>query len=65
VAGVIRINIYPLGFTHVALGQPRSEAAAERLWRLFRALRPEIEALEKAARREGPRVGLAGAGGAP
>jgi len=65
VAGSIRIEITAGGFTHVALGQPRGEDAAERLWRLFRALRPEIEALEKAARREGPRVAPAGAGGAP
>ncbi len=52
----IRIEIYPLGFIHVALVQPRSPAKAERLLILYRALRPEIEALERAARVEGPRV---------
>lgn len=63
-AGTIRIVISSLGATRVALGQPRTEDGAERLWRLFRALRPEIEALEEAAKREGPRVGVVGAGGA-
>ena len=62
-AGSIRIEITAGGYTHVALGQPRSDEAAERLWDLYRALRPETEALEKAARREGPRVAPAGAGG--
>jgi hypothetical protein len=63
VAGVIRINIYPLGLTNVALGQPKDEGESERLWKLYRTLRPQIEALKEAARREGPRVALAGAGG--
>ena len=60
----IRIVISLVGATHVALAQPRSEDRAEQLWRLFRALAPEIEALEEAARREAPHVALAGAGGA-
>jgi hypothetical protein len=56
VAGVIHIEIRPLGFCHVALAQPGNERAADRLWQLYRALRPEITALELAARREGVRV---------
>jgi len=63
VVGVIRINIYPLGYTHVALGQPKSSEAADRLWRLYRVLRPEIEALERAALRAGPRADPAVVGG--
>ncbi len=57
-AAAIRIEILPLGFTHVAIAQPQDAGAADRLWRLYRVLRPEIIALEQAARREGPRVGL-------
>ena len=62
-AAAIRIEIYPLGFTHVAIAQPKDEAAADRLWALYRSLRPEIAALERAARREGPRTDLVGTGG--
>ena len=60
-AAAIRIEIYPLGFTHVAIAQPRDEAAADRLWTLYRSLRPQIAALEQAARREGALAGFAGA----
>ena len=52
----IRIEIYPPGLTHVAIAQPRGDAAANRLWGLYRALRPQIAALEQAARREGARA---------
>jgi hypothetical protein len=51
----IRIEIYPPGLTHVAIAQPRGDAAANRLWGLYRALRPQIAALEQAARREAAR----------
>ena len=53
--GTIRIEIYPLGLTRVSLAQPRNAEAAERLWGLYRALRPEIDALEVAARRAAAR----------
>ncbi len=53
---VIRIEIFPPGLTRVAIAQPRSDAAADHLWGLYRALRPQIAALEQAARREGARA---------
>ncbi len=56
-AAVIRIEIYPPGVTHVAIAQPKDDGAADRLWRLYRALRPQIAALERAAHRKGPSVG--------
>lgn len=45
----IRIEITPLGLTHSYLVRPVDDRAA----RLFRALQPEIAALEAAARRLG------------
>ena len=56
----IRIEIFPLGFMHVAVQQPRDENEAERVWQLYRALRPQIIALEQAARGEGAILGAVG-----
>jgi hypothetical protein len=55
----IKIEVYALGFVHVALARPTDPMKAERVWRLYQALRPQIEALERAARVEGARVELA------
>ena len=59
-AAAIRIEIHPLGFTHVTLAQPRDAVVSDRLLALYVALRPQISALEQAARREGPRAIPAG-----
>jgi hypothetical protein len=57
----IRIEILSIGVVHVALAQPRDPERSERLWRLYAALRPQIAALEEAARSESRRqVGIGG-----
>jgi len=55
--GAICIEIRPLGFVDISLTQPKDEATAERLWRLYRSLRPQIATLKQAARREGAVLG--------
>jgi len=54
--GTIRIEVNPLGFTQVYLSQPHSEAGANRLWKLYCALRPEIQELIKRAKEEAPYI---------
>lgn len=57
------IEIGVLGVTRVAISQPRGATQGERLWQLYRRLRPHIAALERAARAEGPRVAVSEDGG--
>jgi hypothetical protein len=53
----IRIEIRPLGFTHIAITHGHDEAGVDHIFRLYRAIRPELRALEQAARRQGTRAG--------
>jgi hypothetical protein len=56
--GVIRIEISLLGYIRVYLAQPGKDKDADNLWRLYCALRPQIQDLEKAARRAGLSVAI-------
>jgi hypothetical protein len=53
-SGIIHIEVNPLGFTQVYLIQPNAEAETNRLWKLYCALRPEIQALIGRAKEEAP-----------
>jgi hypothetical protein len=55
-AASIRIEIHPLGFTRVFIAQPGEDERSVLLWHLYTALRPQIQELERAAMREGPRI---------
>lgn len=61
--GAIVIEIGPFGLTRVAVVVPKDAAKGEKLWLLHNALRPQIEALEVAAREHGPRVAFSNQGG--
>jgi hypothetical protein len=51
-AGVVRIDVTPIGIATVFIGQTNDHVEVNRLWRLYRAIRPQIQELERAAQRE-------------
>ena len=51
-AGVVRIDVTPIGVANVFIGQTNDHVEVNRLWRLYRAIRPQIQELERAAQRE-------------
>lgn len=52
----LRIEVSTTGDAEVLIGQPPDEDEAAQIWGLYRALRPQIRELEKAARREAQRL---------
>ncbi len=50
-AGVVRIDVTPIGVANVFIGQTNDPVEVNRLWRLYRAIRPQIQELERAAQR--------------
>ena len=55
-SGIIHIEVNPLGFTQVYLIQPNGKAGANRLWKFYCALRPEIQELIRRAKEEAPYI---------
>lgn len=51
-AGVVRIDVTPIGVANVFIGQTNDQKEVSRLWRLYQAIRPQIKQLEQAAQRE-------------